>query len=384
MPHPKLLPTKDKRRGYKVEIPGSLSSTRKRQRRFFSTLEAAEEFIRRFKNQQHDLGTSIRILKPAETIDADRAISLLKRHSSKHGIRRPNLYDVALEWIDRWKEQHKTISVKKLFEQYLASRSGDSAKHRLSLHYTANKFANLHSTKVSELGRYDIEDCLEKLPPASFNAHLRRVKSVLNYGVKHGWLAKNPALLVEPIKRPRQSVKILPVETVELMLRTAQAHTPGLLPFLCTSLFCGVRPEELNRIEWRDFNLPDKKLIIRPEVSKTNQPRTVDLSDNMIEWLNTFDRGEGSSRVMQGWTRGILTPTRNRLWRFMREQQPTLAKHAPHNCLRHDYVSFYLAQNNNDINTLVIQSGHSSAVMFRHYLSIVSKADAVKYWALRP
>jgi hypothetical protein len=130
VPHPKLLPTKDKRRGYKVEIPGSLSSTRKRQRRFFSTLEAAEEFIRRFKNQQRDLGTSIRILKPAETIDADRAIFLLKRHSSKHGIRRPNLYDVALEWIDRWKEQHKTISLKKLFDQYLASRSGDSAKHR--------------------------------------------------------------------------------------------------------------------------------------------------------------------------------------------------------------------------------------------------------------
>ena len=247
MPHPKLVPIKDKSRGYKVEIPGSLSSTRKRQRRFFSTLEAAEEFIRRFKNQQRDLGTSIRILKPAETIDANRAISLLKRHAHKHGIRRPSLYDVALKWIDRWKEQHRTISVKKLFEQYLASRSGDSAKHRQSLQYTANKFLSLYQTKISELGRYDIEDCLEKLPPTSFNAHLRRVKSVLNYGVKHGWLAKNPALLVEPVKRPRKSIQILPVETVELMLRTAEIHTPSILPFLTISLFCGVRPEELNQ-----------------------------------------------------------------------------------------------------------------------------------------
>ena len=38
----------------------------------------------------------------------------------------------------------------------------------------------------------------------------------------------------------------------------------------------------------------------------------------------------------------------------------------------------------NDINSLLLQSGHSNAVLFRHYLHIVSPSDAVKYWALRP
>jgi hypothetical protein len=68
------------------------------------------------------------------------------------------------------------------------------------------------------------------------------VRSVLAFGVKHGYLSTNPAVLVAQIKRPRQSVKILPVPTVELMLRTAQSSIAEVLPFLCVSLFTGARP----------------------------------------------------------------------------------------------------------------------------------------------
>ena len=116
------------------------------------------------------------------------------------------------------------------------------------------------------------------------------------------YLSRNPALLVDSIKRPRQSVKILPVETVELMLRTAQANVPEVLPFLCVSLFTGARPEETSKLLWSDFNLPDKKLIIRPEISKTNRHRPIDLSDNAVAWLETFKR-QSNRRVMAGWTR---------------------------------------------------------------------------------
>ena len=381
----KLLPHKDRNGYWRIEIPKSLSSDhpKRRRRHYFNTQAEAENFLKGFKRQQRVLGTSIRILRPAETIDANTALSLLKTHCEEHEIRCPTLRDVAHDWIDHWKEAHRSVSLGKLFDQFLQTKSADSQKHRQSLGYTRQKFDSLLDEKVSSLTRQDIEISLSRLPPASFNAHLRRIKSVLNFGLKHSYLAKNPALLVEPIKRPRQSIKILPVETVELMLRTAKEHTPNLLPFLTISLFAGARPEEINRLEWRDFNLPDKKLIIRPEISKTNQHRTVDLSDNFIEWLNTFDRKESSSRVMEGWTRGTLTPTRNRLWNLMRQQQPTLPKHAPHDVLRHLWVSMFLA-NQGTIDSLLMQSGHSNAVMFRHYLSICSKADAARYWSLCP
>jgi hypothetical protein len=57
------------------------------------------------------LGTSVRILRPEDSIDADRAIWLLKRHCEKHNLRRPSLREVAYAWIDRFNEQHRSISL---------------------------------------------------------------------------------------------------------------------------------------------------------------------------------------------------------------------------------------------------------------------------------
>ena len=250
------------------------------------------------------------------------------------------------------------------------------------MRYTKERLQRLHARKVSTLTKEGIEDAFWKLPPSSFNAHIRRARSVLAFGVKHGYLSRNPALLVQQIKRPRQSVKILPVETVELMLRTAQSSVMEVLPFLCVSLFTGARPEEISKLLWQDFNREDKVVRIRPEISKTNRHRIISLSENLIAWLQTFLRREGR-RVMAGWTRATLGAARHRLWQLMREKQADLPRHAPHNALRHCYVSHYLMKHGS-IDSLLFQSGHSRAVMFKHYLNIVSTSEAAKYWNLRP
>ncbi len=382
MPRPKFQVHKDGPKRYRVEIPKSLSADRKRRRHFFSTEAKAEAFLRAFKAQLRDLGSSVRILKPVDSIDANEAIQLLKRHAVKHGLRRPKLRDLADEWIERWQEQHRSVSLAKLCEEYPQTRSGDSQKHQQSLRYTKDKMVKLHARKVSTLSKEEIEDVFWKLSPSSFNAHIKRVRSLLAYGVKHGYLSKNPALLIQQIKRPRQSVKILPVETVELMLRTAQASIPEVLPFLCVSLFTGARPEEIGKLLWSDFNLQDKVLRIRPEISKTNRHRPVELSENSIAWLKPFPRREGR-RVMAGWTRATLGAARHRLRTLMRQKQVDLPRHAPHNALRHCFVSYHLCLHGS-IDKLLLQSGHSRAVMFEHYLNIVSKAEAEKFWNLRP
>jgi integrase len=376
MPRPKFQVHKDGPARYRVEVPKSLSADRKRRRHFFPTAEQAKSFLRAFQAQLRDLGSSVRILKPVDSIDANEAIQLLKRHAVEHGLRRPKLRDLAEEWIDRWQEQHRSVSLAKLFEEYLETRSEDSQKHQ------QGRLQRLHARKVSTLTKEEIEDAFWKLPPASFNAHLRRVRSVLAFGVKHGYLSRDPALLVQQIKRPRQSVKILPVETVELMFRTAQASVAEVLPFLCVSLFTGARPEEISKLLGNDFNLEDKVPRIRPEISKTNRHRIINLSENLIAWLATFPRREGR-RVMAGWTRATLGAARHRLWQLMREKQADLPRHAPHNALRHCCVSHYLCLHGS-IDQLLLQSGHSRAVMFEHYLNIVAKSDAEKYWNLRP
>jgi hypothetical protein len=74
---------------------------------------------------------------------------------------------------------------------------------------------------------------------------------------------------------------------------------------------------------WSDFNIEDKVLIIRPEISKTNRHRRIDISENLISWLQTFKRQPGR-RVMAGWSRATLGAARNKLWQLMREKQADL------------------------------------------------------------
>jgi integrase len=379
----KLIPHKDAKDGWRVEIGKTLSNERPRRRirRFFPTLEKAEAFVRALKAQTRDVGTSIRILRPADTLDAAEAIEALKRHAAKHSIDRPKLRDVVGEWLDRWNESHRSLPLGKLFDRFMETQDHSSLKHRQSLLQTKTKLKSLLLETVATIERDRIEDYLYGLAPASHNAHLRRIRSVLAFGVKHGYAKTNVALLITPVKRPKTSVQILPVQTVELMLRTAQQHRPDLLPFLCVSLFTGARAEEIGRLLWSDFNLPDRVLRIRPEVSKTERLRLIELQPNMVDWLQSFNR-PANAKVL-ALTRGPLTVARGQLWASMRQTDATLPKHCPHNALRHLFVSMFLA-NGGTIDQLLLQSGHSSRIMFEHYLAAVSKADAAQFWQIRP
>ena len=87
----------------------------------FQHMNEAEAFVKSFKSQLRDLGTSFRILKPLDSADADEAIKALRRHPIKHGIRRQRLRDIVDEWIDRWNEQNRSVSLRHLLLQRTTS-----------------------------------------------------------------------------------------------------------------------------------------------------------------------------------------------------------------------------------------------------------------------
>jgi integrase len=66
------------------------------------------------------------------------------------------------------------------------------------------------------------------------------------------------------------------------------------LPFLVLGFFCGIRPRgELEKLEWRDVDLADRVVTIRPEVSKTHRRRFPELSENAIVWLEEYRQRGG-------------------------------------------------------------------------------------------
>ena len=93
-------------------------------------------------------------------------------------------------------------------------------------------------------------------------------------------------------RRKRTEVETLTNAQVKAMLEHALAKDLPLLPYVVLGCFAGIRPDdELQKVEWRDIDLTGKVVTIRPEVSKTNRRRFIDLGTTRSHgWKRTSSR----------------------------------------------------------------------------------------------
>jgi integrase len=233
---------------------------------------------------------------------------------------------------------------------------------------------------VSDIASADLAPLIDKLSPGARNPVLRYWRAVFNLGLKRGYLAKNPIEGLDFERRKRKEVETLTAEQVKKMLEHSLEHDLQLLPFLVLGLFCGVRPDgELQKIEWRDIDLTDRVVTIRPEVSKTTRRRFIDLSDNAILWLEAYRKrgGQMSGRIVTC-NESELRGHRQRNWKAAGIEQWIQQG------MRHTFCSNWLAQHK-DVNRLVLQSGHDSVdTVWRNYHKGTPEAEAAKFWAIRP
>ena len=154
---------------------------------------------------------------------------------------------------------------------------------------TKRRLAQFHDRRVCDIQAPELELFLAKLRPGARNAVMRYLRAIFNVGVRRQYLSSNPILQLEFVRRPRKEVEILLPEQFRAMLECALRDDPGLVPFLVVCGFAGVRPDgEAVKIEWRDYNWIEGRLEVRPEITKTNQRRFVELEPCAREWLAVY------------------------------------------------------------------------------------------------
>jgi len=316
-------------------------------------------------------------MTPARIAAAAEAYKLL----DPHGI---DLMDAVRSHLQVVNERAASVTFEAAFDRFAELKQTKSAKYRQEIRQTKAKFEPVLGKLICDVSAQQLEPILDTLPAASRNAKMRRLRSIFNLSIKRGWMlpGTNPIARLDFADGRHKEVEVIPVRQVTKMLNHALKNDLELLPFLTLGFFCGIRPEgELQKIEWRDIDLADRIVTIRPEVSKTHRRRFPEISENAVAWLEIYRRrgGRTEGRVIS-FSPSVLRTKRRANWKAAAGKKARWIQQG----MRHSFCSNWLAIHE-DINKLVLQSGHDSVdTMWRSYHKGVKKAQAEKFWAIVP
>jgi integrase len=377
----KLIPTEVKSRkarglaAWCVNVPAELSDTGSRRQLFFDTKKLADAECEKLKALKDNFGLSLASLSPARITQAVKAYQML----DAQGL---DLIEAAKAQIAAHKQGASSVTLAVAFDKFAASKEGKSAKYLQEIRHARASFSPLHDHLVCDIQPEDLESILDRLPPASRNAKMRRLRSIFNLCIRRDWLSTgaNPISKLDWADTGNKEVEIFPVNVIKKLLDHALVNDLEFLPYRVFTFFCGIRPEgELERMEWSDVRIKEKTVVLRAEITKTKRKRFVDLSRNAIEWLNEYKtRGGKMTGLVAPWTHQVRRSKHRNSYR-----ECGIKKWIQQGA-RHSYCSYWLAKHK-DANKLVLQSGHTDAdTMWRLYHQGVTAQEARAFWASRP
>ena len=230
----------------------------------------------------------------------------------------------------------------------------------------------------------DLEDFLaerERLPDkrrhdrkalrsTTIKNYRRYLAIVFAFAIDRGHASANPALKLGIPARENEPVTIFSVEQATRLLEAAEKR---FIPDLVLGLFAGLRPiSEVLTLEARSFNFEKRYIEISAKRSKTRRRRFVQMSENLVLWLEPF-KSFLDQRLSYQEHRGARDRAR---------AAAGLKWHQ--DILRHSFASYHLALHQDAAKTS-LELGHSSAnLLFEAYRELVTKEEARQYFSIIP
>jgi len=118
----------------------------------------------------------------------------------------------------------------------------------------------------------------ERLSPRTVHHHHRVLSQSLKYAVRQGYLARNPAELVDAPSPRKKAMRTLTPGEVEVLLDIAKDNC--YYPVIYTAVSAGLRQAELLGLRWRDIDLDflsisvSQVLYKRRGISQFKEPKT--------------------------------------------------------------------------------------------------------------
>jgi integrase len=354
-----------------LNIHGSWAKNGRRTRHRFPTKIAGNQFLHEHKKWLADYLSHRTELTVEQKEDAVKAL----RIGAPYGA---TLEAAMVEHVDRLKVAADSITLTDLVEALLTDREskGKRARYLATLKFSLRRWARTFPCeKISEITPEAVETWLKKTTssPGSWNNERRMIGVALSYAIKIGRLDQSIIKRVDRATVEDAPVEILTVEQCSALLKAANG-TPALA-MVCFGLFAGIRPAEIERLEWGEVRAGE--IRISGATSKTASTGFVTLQPVLQAWLNEkklVDMAFG--RVVPDLYQGrmAMESARKRagitVW--------------PHDALRRCFASYHYAHFSSAESTARELRHRGTVMLFAHYRGLVTNADAAAYWNLTP
>lgn len=236
-----------------------------------------------------------------------------------------------------------------------------------SLGYYLRQFAaGREERPLADFTVADVEAWLARYPGQySRQTWLNRLSTLFAFAVRRGYVVSNPCDRLDRVTIDQTPPVILtPAQSRELLA----ASPVAMRPYVVLGMFAGIRPEEIERMEWAQIDLDAATARVE---GKTRRRRLVPLHARAVAELRKHPLRAGP-----------VAPTPAVIARWRRKARRMLGlPRWPQDLLRHTAASYLLALHG-DAGKVATMLGNSSGVLLTHYHDPVRAEDCGLFWRL--
>ena len=347
--------------GKEWRVTGYVDGKRKQ---FWYATEKQARAEAAWRNQERSAYGSKVNLDSELRLEAYRANELLKPHN-KTILDAVNHYRAHLNTLAS--SVSFSVLAEKIRTEYKRRRENNETSDRNveTLESTLKKLERRFAAElVCNIRTEDLREWLTALPLAAKTRNTIRgyVRLVFTHAADYGYTPANPALAIKKFRErynEGEAIGILSAEDTEKLFRAAH---PELIPFLTLWFFTGIRRRTLEKLDWSDVRLSEKRIIVPRHHGKNQRRYRVTLSENALEWLKPYEKGSGSllaiSKAPQSRGKPSEERTRDLIVAAAKEVGITL----PDNVGRNTFISMHVAYHES-IDKTALEADNSSEII---------------------
>ena len=292
------------------------------------------------------------------------------------------LRDAVNFYLPHLQATNRSCTVNQLVDQILSGKKADGASRRYikDLKSRLNQFAAAFNSKVvAKITTTDIDQWLRSLTnlngmrvsPVTRNNFRRILHVAFNFARDRGYCMDNPVVRTAKAKVIESPTGIL---TAEETFRLLENSPDELVAYVAIGAFAGLRRAELERLDWKEIDLPSRLIEVTASKAKSARRRFIKIKPNLLLWLEPYAKPNGP----------VAPPNFRKLMEGA--QKAAGIQDWPNNAIRHSFASYYLARfNKAGAAELSLEMGHTSAnLVFQHYRELVKPKDGRLYWNIVP